>query len=434
MQPIQAVFLILSETLLFFNTILVFSTYKQPPAEKLRRRFLYCVAVSILISCLYAYASIYLSSALSIVFLVLDLIKYPLLCFWLNRHLTWSGIYIPIVMVTLDSIWQIILIFGIKSVFGAEDGVLVGYASSAVFQLLLLLVLLHYTRTKQCEYLMQALRKIHIPIYIVALLCLLGMESITSLLEVNTDKLALQRNILQVSAIVVVIILMFVILVLMVNNLARTHYRDVSEMLEKQVQTQVAHYESQNRLYEEYRRFRHDFNNHMHCIESLARTGSNEQVLEYITELNQTPAMEKKRFDTGNYIVDAILSDKEALAAANDITFTADGFFYPDLSAADTCIVLANALDNALEACRNIDMPRFVTIHMATRQSYQAVEISNSCALNCTADTTKTSKSDCANHGLGFTNIARTVRQYNGTLEKHCENGVFTLSFTLKIH
>ena len=85
---------------------------------------------------------------------------------------------------------------------------------------------------------------------------------------------------------------------------------------------------------------------------------------------------------TGNYAMDAILQDAAKNAKRLGAAFTAEALVPKELPLPyqDLCPLLMNLLDNALEACAQVEDPakRFVRFRAAMQQGFLAIKCENS--------------------------------------------------------
>ncbi len=208
------------------------------------------------------------------------------------------------------------------------------------------------------------------------------------------------------------------------------------DMLSKQVENEVKYYEKINTIYGEFKSFRHDFKNHIICLRSLIEADENENALKYIDEIEDLSTVEKRSFNTGNIIIDALLNDKNERAAAinTEIVFTgrvpASG-----ISNVDLCIIMANAIDNAIDACGKDTESRHKTINAEAdcKQGYFFFNITNPIfeAVEIKGNTIATSKEDKEHHGFGVMNIIRTVKKYDGEAQLAADDKQFRLELDL---
>ena len=183
----------------------------------------------------------------------------------------------------------------------------------------------------------------------------------------------------------------------------------------------------------ETKRFRHDINNHFNCIEYLLKSGSYGEAIDYVGEIIQRAAGLKPSLETGNEILNAVVSD--LLHQFIDINFKINwmGRFPAGviISSADLCIIFANALTNAIEAIQKLNSTETeiidVTIKSVGANLY--VHIQNPC-VNPTFDRGKrprTDKPDKTSHGFGSQNITECIERYGGSVRFYSKGTAFVV-------
>ena len=102
----------------------------------------------------------------------------------------------------------------------------------------------------------------------------------------------------------------------------------------------------------------------------------------------------------------------------------------------DLCILLTNLLENALEACREMEpeRERSLLLRISTNEDHIMIDCENSTdkEIKILPDgTIPTSKSDSVDHGYGISSVRRIVEKYCGEFEISCENGRFRAVITI---
>lgn len=234
------------------------------------------------------------------------------------------------------------------------------------------------------------------------------------------------------STVILLVILMIVIISLVFNCISKAYLQNTSSLLEKQVETQIEYYEKIGNLNNDLRSFRHDYKNHLICIGSLIDKKEYDEAREYIEKISGMNINTSKEFFSGNTIANAILNDKSEKADKSDIKIDFDGYIHKGISPTDICIILSNAIDNAIEACEKIsgDEDRKISVNCSYSKGVQIISIKNPVPENVEIedDSVKTSKEDKSIHGIGLYNIRNTVKKYGGEFNISCENKEFTLS------
>ena len=104
----------------------------------------------------------------------------------------------------------------------------------------------------------------------------------------------------------------------------------------------------------------HDYKNHMLSVRQLIKEYKNEDALEYIDAYISLTAKVNRRINSGSKILDIIVNSKFGEAKAKNIDFTCDVGYVGDtgITDIDMCALMANLLDNAIEACERIEGER----------------------------------------------------------------------------
>ena len=185
------------------------------------------------------------------------------------------------------------------------------------------------------------------------------------------------------------------------------------------------------------RRLRHDLKNHMLSIGAMIDQGQPEQARAYIDSFLQRSAPYELRIQTGRSLLDALMSEKlgrateEGIAVSVVMDFRAGDF----LSDFDLCMLMGNALDNALEACRALppESDRFIEVKGGVSANLLTVRMVNSCPAGRNG-LLRTTKADPQEHGYGLRIIRDTAARYGGVVETRTDSpGRFTLLLSIPV-
>ncbi len=216
-------------------------------------------------------------------------------------------------------------------------------------------------------------------------------------------------------------------------------------ILEKQLSSLQEHIGEMERVYSGIRGMKHDMKNTIAVIMQLS-AGKEEELQAYVEELNRTMDRLEFRYKTGNTIVDTLLNMKyhEIINIIPDLQMDVEGLQFPEklfIQGYDVGIILGNALDNAMEACRKLkekepDAKTFIRISSSQRRELYFLKIENSFDGRLVRDAQKefpmTDKADRNNHGIGLANIKSTAEKYQGTMDFKVKDRVFVLSVMMK--
>lgn len=300
-----------------------------------------------------------------------------------------------------------------------------------VFIFVMLILVIKKTDTKRVSII---LKMIPARVFVLLLLTVLCLGLLVSLVSFNTDNYLLKENLLIAIIILLAVILAHIIMLLFLNVIAKQHFTVTSQMMEKQVELQISHYEELEKIDAEMRRFRHDYTNHLQSILSLIQMEAYTDAEEYIQKIKKTAYRSGAiMFYSGNKLADAILADKSALISEN-CRIDYSGIMPSSIANVDLCVILSNSLDNAIEACREINSPCTISVSVGEQQGYLVMSVKNPTAhSNSFYNIPPTSKSEKEQHGMGLYNIESAVKKNNGQMKIKCENGVFELMITMKL-
>lgn len=199
--------------------------------------------------------------------------------------------------------------------------------------------------------------------------------------------------------------------------------------MEKQLELELNHYNNMVQKNRDMRVFRHDFKNNLTSVRALISDGQYGEAEKYIDELYGRLDATKNAFSTGNHFADAILAEKSAAAAIWQTKLDFDGIIPADgIENIDLCTILANALDNAVEASKLVGNA-VISVHAVQDSAVFMLTVSNPTLhpVEIKNNTVKTTKLDSVNHGLGIGSIRSAAKKYNGEVNLKYENGYFTV-------
>lgn len=198
-----------------------------------------------------------------------------------------------------------------------------------------------------------------------------------------------------------------------------------------EVERQQQQYVLRKHSIENVRQQYHDMKN---LLLYLEKSPSRENIHAHVGKILDSIQPFESVLDTGNDAVDILLGEKMEVCRKQGIHCTAmvDGASLAFIDQLDLVTILGNAMDNAVEACLNVQEAtrRAIQVRTSATPGFVVLHIHNSCRKNILVqgELPPTSKHDAENHGYGLRNIRRTVAKYKG--EMHCEaqQGEFELT------
>lgn len=207
------------------------------------------------------------------------------------------------------------------------------------------------------------------------------------------------------------------------ESFKRNKEAELSEMQARSLQQYV---EEAKLRYEKTKSFRHDIKNHIMVVKELLQNQKTEAALQYIEGLENLTADISFPVSTNHPVLDILLGNKLGIAGENRIEVRCSLVIqYPcGISDIDFCIILGNALDNAISACNRMGVGKQKYIHVEGKiqGDFLLMEIENSY-----------SGRRALHSGTGLSNIRAAVEKYHGAMEIRAEEEKFVLSILVII-
>ena len=166
---------------------------------------------------------------------------------------------------------------------------------------------------------------------------------------------------------------------------------------------------------------RHDMMRHLRTIQEMSDRA---QIQNYLAELIGQNEKIRPVVQSGHEMLDILLNGKLAMAASMGIRTRIQQIRVPQslpLSDADLCSLIANLMDNALEAASMARAP-FLNLDIHAKDGYLVLVCENSCD---PARPARTKKETGPKHGLGLKIIRSIVQRYEGVVQAETENDLY---------
>lgn len=194
--------------------------------------------------------------------------------------------------------------------------------------------------------------------------------------------------------------------------------------LEDRIKAQTVYLEEAQMRNEKYRRFQHDIDNHFLVLSGLLHEKKYGEAESYFDKLHKVSDHLLSGLETGNPVIDVLLNEKiryaesKGIRVRHDIRLTSRC----PVEDMDLCIILANAIDNAVTACikERIEQPE-ISVVIRRRRHFVIIEIANPVNEEC----------QIVEYGTGLKNIQYTVKKYEGAMEIECDKNYFKLTALL---
>ena len=217
----------------------------------------------------------------------------------------------------------------------------------------------------------------------------------------------------------------------MVRTEQRVQLEVENELLESQLDAQLAHYRDLTAQYEQIRAMRHDIAHHLNTIHALLEAGNLQAASEYSEQLLPAQTYSSRLGACRNPVVDAFLYTRVQDAQAKGIPVRADVSLPVELPVSNTDLIVAfgNLLDNALEACAGIP-DAAITLRAHMDKGYLVIQESNPVRAR-QPQGKKPRRIPELERGVGFRVLSGLAAKYDGSFRHTCEDGVYTVTLLL---
>lgn len=207
-------------------------------------------------------------------------------------------------------------------------------------------------------------------------------------------------------------------------------YRRIMEQKQRdqQLNRQREYYMELSERVEETRKIRHDFKNHLMVIRSFVEQDDKEGLLHYCEDL-EVPGVKNISIPyTGNAAADGVLYHYMGLAQEYGIEFHMSGVFGNiGIADMDLCVLLGNALDNAVTACCMVSEGRFISLAVSLDGDVLAIMIRNSFDGEIREeDGMILSRKRNHEAGIGLKSIKDICKKYHGSMQVRYEGKEFS--------
>lgn len=428
-----AILYLTSAFLMFCNINILTSLITNIDLNKKPNLFLYIYLV-----CSFMYYLVYIKFDYPIVDYILLLLCYLFLFLSIRKkYFTCKVkkiIYIIILYLSVSSIFHSILRFAVSLFY---ENYLDEYIKNGITLVVysVFFIILDKVLHRTYKNVLFQMNMISNYVYILILLAIFFSGGLIEF-QLSMANTQMQGILSKIFTIISIFLLIFIIGALVFNCISRAYFENVSSILEKQVNEQVDYYKKIDKIDKELRDFRHDYKNHMICVQSLLDAKEYDEAREYIQGITLHKTILSRGFSSGNSIADVLLSDKAECAEKIGAEIQFEGVIYENIPPADLCTILSNAIDNAIEACEKIQSneTKIILVKCNYIKHIQFIDITNPVAadVRISNNMVETSKSDKNIHGIGLYNIRRTLSKYEGEFNISCKDKTFVMSMAFK--
>ena len=209
-----------------------------------------------------------------------------------------------------------------------------------------------------------------------------------------------------------------------------------SRIFRLEVDNQTKMYRSISENFNKQKKKTHEYKNQIMCISTLIKKKNYGELEQYVSSISERLEKELDFICTNHVIVDAILNSKYSEIKEKNIVFVLK---INDLSGLqikdeDIVIILANLLNNAIEACEKCKKNRVIKLKFVCEDGSIILSVKNTYEneiiyKNGAIQTTKHLYPE--EHGIGIKNIVETIEKYGGSYVIQNKNQEFYFSIMI---
>ncbi len=195
-------------------------------------------------------------------------------------------------------------------------------------------------------------------------------------------------------------------------------------LLEQEEHSLNRYVEEAKARYDETKSFRHDIRNHIAVVKNLLQSGKFTEAVSYMEAMDDIAEKMSFPCSTNNPVVDILVGNKLGIAKSMGIDADCSLLLpYPcDIKDIDICIVLSNALDNAIQAVKSLDagIEKYIRVSGRIQGDFLMIEVENSFH-----------GKDTFKKGTGLSNVKKVAEKYGGAMSIETQENKFVLHVLL---
>ena len=212
-----------------------------------------------------------------------------------------------------------------------------------------------------------------------------------------------------------------------------------TEMLKNQVKIYANQLDVIFHSEEKVKALRHDMKHHMNELKLMAGKYDAVEIQDYIDHMEYFLHNPREIVSSGNVEIDSVLNYMLQRAKEELKTVTVKVILPEEIKHSfDLNILLGNLLENAIEAAERTEN-KYLNVTITLQKGILRIRIDNSFVTESTSykeerdgsRILQTTKKRKELHGIGLKNVKKIVESYNGNMEIHMENDIFSVNIIL---
>lgn len=213
------------------------------------------------------------------------------------------------------------------------------------------------------------------------------------------------------------------------------HQKIEHQMLAVQLNQQQTETRRIEQQYQKISILQHDFQNQIDCICNLIRDQEYQKAIQYAEDLSEkNGVMVQSYIHCSSSVVNAVINEKISIAQENAIQCTCQIIVpIPECLEYDMSILLANLLDNAIEACQEEQENPRIILTISDVAAYYRINVKNTILQSVLQNNQDlhTQKSDQEHHGWGLKSVREIANTHNGSVDIYEKNDMFIVNVLL---
>lgn len=243
-------------------------------------------------------------------------------------------------------------------------------------------------------------------------------------------------QVLYISTYVGIALCIILIYYLMIQTNLLIAQKAENMILKKQQEYEKQYIDNAISVYNHTKALKHDLKHHLSSVAILIDKNQNVEAMQYINsilneEINKLVIM----VDCGNNAINAVISSKINICHKEGINFTYEiSADLKNVPTMDICNIIANTLDNAIEACEKAKEKK-IELYIFKVKNYLSITIKNTIEKSVlkTNPDLQSSKADLSIHGIGTKSVKAVAKKHDGVVEYQEEGNIFICNILLPI-
>lgn len=209
-----------------------------------------------------------------------------------------------------------------------------------------------------------------------------------------------------------------------------------ARQLDSHLSAQKDFYEARLAHEDALRSLRHDMAGHLNTLAMLLDDDKPAEAKEYLDGITQYHREQTPKIFCKNPYMNAVLQNYAAKCLEHHIDLICNiGIGDYELPATEVCLILNNALENAVEGSFTVpEGEKAIKVQAAVRQNLLLLRVSNRFdGKLAVADGLPVSAKEGEGHGYGLSNIRQAAERREGSMEYRVQNGYFVLDVTFSV-